>query len=633
MRWCREMLALSPFALRLLKASFNADEDGLAGIQQLAHDANLLFYGDEEAQEGRDAYEEKRRPDFEVPRAARDDPAVNIWVEGARPRTLPAAVVPVLVGTACAAGEAGGLIWWRAAPRWSWPSPSRSPPTTPTTTATACAAPTTPAGGSVRCGWSAWGIKPPAAVKRAALLSFGVAGRRRPGAGRRRRVELLVVGAASFAAGWFYTGGPKPYGYLGLGELFVFVFFGVVATVGSTYVQIEEMQGLALAASVPVGFLATALLVVNNLRDIPGDTASGKRTLAVRMGDAAPASSTSGCSSARSWPCRSWPASAAARPAPSPRRHRARPAAGAPGAAGAPRAPPSSRCWPPPAGSSSSSASLLAGPGDLGLKALVADASTQASGAAWRGSARVARGGRRGRRLDDASSALAPIARPAVGRAPRTWRRRLAGEHQDRRSSSPRRSHRGPGRRCPASRSDDGRPSTVFARRSSARAALGGSPANSGWASQRRGTLEPDRARAASARSSSAARRPLGSGPRCRRCADQHQASHQLGVGQGEVEGEPAAHRVADVGGLAAGSAMRPAPRRPAPGSSADRRGRARRPARPRGRRRGRRPAVPSTPRLGEPVDQHERARARDLGVQRRPGVDPAAPWKGARQR
>jgi 1,4-dihydroxy-2-naphthoate octaprenyltransferase len=208
------------------------------------------------------------------------------WVQGARPRTLPAAVVPVLVGTACAVGERpGGLIWWRAVAalvvaiaiqvgtnyandysdgKRGTDDPSRRV-------------------GPVRL--VGWGIKPAAAVKRAALLSFAVAGV----AGLALTVavgpELLVVGAASFAAGWLYTGGPKPYGYLGLGELFVFLFFGVVATTGSSYVQLEEIQGLALAASIPVGFLATALLVINNLRDIPGDTVSGKRTLAVRLGD------------------------------------------------------------------------------------------------------------------------------------------------------------------------------------------------------------------------------------------------------------------------------------------------------------------------------------------------------------
>jgi 1,4-dihydroxy-2-naphthoate octaprenyltransferase len=211
---------------------------------------------------------------------------VNAWLAGARPRTLPAAVVPVLVGTACAVGERpGGLVWWRAGAAL--------------VVALAIQVATNYANdysdgkrgtddpgrrvGPVRL--VGWGIKPAAAVKRAALVSFAVAGVAGLALAVAVGPELLVVGAASFAAGWFYTGGPKPYGYLGLGEVFVFTFFGVVATAGSSYVQLEELQGLALGASVPVGLLATALLVVNNLRDIPGDTLSGKRTLAVRLGD------------------------------------------------------------------------------------------------------------------------------------------------------------------------------------------------------------------------------------------------------------------------------------------------------------------------------------------------------------
>jgi 1,4-dihydroxy-2-naphthoate octaprenyltransferase len=130
------------------------------------------------------------------------------------------------------------------------------------------------------------GLAAPGDVKRAALAAFGVAGLAGLALVAAAGWELLVVGAAALVAGWFYTGGPRPYGYLGLGEAFVFVFFGVVATAGSAYVQEEQLSGLALAASVPVGLLATALLVTNNLRDIPGDTASGKRTLAVRLGDA-----------------------------------------------------------------------------------------------------------------------------------------------------------------------------------------------------------------------------------------------------------------------------------------------------------------------------------------------------------
>lgn len=129
------------------------------------------------------------------------------------------------------------------------------------------------------------GLAEPKAVKRAAMVAFGVAGIFGSALGLAVGPELFVVGALAIAAGWFYTGGPRPYGYAGLGEVFVFVFFGVVATAGSAYVHQESLEALPLAASVPVGFLATALLVVNNLRDIPGDSQVGKRTLAVRLGD------------------------------------------------------------------------------------------------------------------------------------------------------------------------------------------------------------------------------------------------------------------------------------------------------------------------------------------------------------
>jgi 1,4-dihydroxy-2-naphthoate octaprenyltransferase len=205
------------------------------------------------------------------------------WVAGARPRTLPAAVVPVAVGTAVAAAD--GVIWWRAGAAL--------------VVSLALQVGTNYANdysdgirgtdaderrvGPVRL--VGQGLARPKAVKLAAFGAFGVAGI----AGLALAVavgwQLLVVGAAAIAAGWFYTGGSRPYGYAGFGEVFVFVFFGVVATVGSAYVHSGHVSGLALAASVPVGLLATALLVVNNLRDIPGDTEVGKRTLAVRLGD------------------------------------------------------------------------------------------------------------------------------------------------------------------------------------------------------------------------------------------------------------------------------------------------------------------------------------------------------------
>jgi 1,4-dihydroxy-2-naphthoate octaprenyltransferase len=129
------------------------------------------------------------------------------------------------------------------------------------------------------------GLAPPKAVKRAALLAFGVAALAGLALAIAVGPVLLLVGAAAIAAGWFYTGGPKPYGYYGFGELFVFIFFGLVATAGTTYVVTERLTGLSVVAGAAVGGLACALLVVNNLRDIPTDRAAGKKTLAVRLGD------------------------------------------------------------------------------------------------------------------------------------------------------------------------------------------------------------------------------------------------------------------------------------------------------------------------------------------------------------
>jgi len=206
---------------------------------------------------------------------------VAIWIAGARPRTLPAAVVPVAVGTAVAVGD--GVTAWRAVAAL--------------VVALAIQVGTNYANDyqdgvrgtdDVRVGpvrLVASGLAPASAVRTAALAAFGVAAAAGLALAAAVGWELILVGLVSFAAGWLYTGGPKPYGYLGLGEVFVFTFFGLVATVGSTYVQTGEITGLAVCAAVPVGLLATALLVVNNLRDIPTDTETGKRTLAVRLGD------------------------------------------------------------------------------------------------------------------------------------------------------------------------------------------------------------------------------------------------------------------------------------------------------------------------------------------------------------
>jgi 1,4-dihydroxy-2-naphthoate octaprenyltransferase len=128
------------------------------------------------------------------------------------------------------------------------------------------------------------GLASPAAVRAAALGSFLLAALAGLWLCALSSWWLLVPGALAVLAGWLYTGGPKPYGYLGLGEVFVFVFFGLFATLGSAYVQHRTLPAVAWAAALPVGLLATALLEANNLRDIDGDVLAGKRTLAVRLG-------------------------------------------------------------------------------------------------------------------------------------------------------------------------------------------------------------------------------------------------------------------------------------------------------------------------------------------------------------
>lgn len=209
------------------------------------------------------------------------NPPEHPWLAGARPRTLPASAVPVVVGTAVA--HAGGqVIWWRAVVALVVSVALQVGTNYANDYSDGVRGTDDARVGPVRL--VASGLRPAAAVKRAALASFAVAGLAGLTLAAAAGWWLLLVGAASIAAGWFYTGGPRPYGYAGLGELFVFVFFGLVATAGTAYVQLERVTALAVLAAVPVGLLAVALLVVNNLRDIPGDTVAGKRTLAVRVG-------------------------------------------------------------------------------------------------------------------------------------------------------------------------------------------------------------------------------------------------------------------------------------------------------------------------------------------------------------
>ena len=207
---------------------------------------------------------------------------MNRWLIGARPRTLPAAVVPVALGAAAAVGE--GAVWWRVAPALLVSLALQVGVNYANDYSDGVRGTDEVRVGPTRL--VASGLASPGAVKKAALLAFGVAAVAGLGLAAVTSWWLLAVGAAALLAGWGYTGGPKPYGYLGLGEVFVFTFFGLVATAGTTYVIAERITEVAWLAGCTAGCLACALLVVNNLRDIPTDREVGKRTLAVRLGDA-----------------------------------------------------------------------------------------------------------------------------------------------------------------------------------------------------------------------------------------------------------------------------------------------------------------------------------------------------------
>lgn len=208
--------------------------------------------------------------------------AVNRWILGARPRTLPAAVVPVAIGAGAAVGGPSP-VWWRIGPALVVSLALQIGVNYANDYSDGVRGTDDVRVGPVRL--VAGGLAEPGHVKRAAFAAFGVAAVAGLALALVTTWWLIIVGLVAMLAGWGYTGGPKPYGYLGLGELFVFIFFGLVATVGSTYVVIEGFPAHAWVAGCVAGFLACALLVVNNLRDIPTDQAAGKRTLAVRLGD------------------------------------------------------------------------------------------------------------------------------------------------------------------------------------------------------------------------------------------------------------------------------------------------------------------------------------------------------------
>ena len=204
------------------------------------------------------------------------------WWIGARPRTLPASVVPVLIGAGCASGI-DGAVWWRVVPAMAVSLALQVGVNFANDYSDGVKGTDVERVGPVRL--VASGLATAGEVKRAAFASFGFAAVMGLVLAVATTLWLIPIGVACIAAGWFYTGGPSPYGYAGLGEAFVFVFFGLLATAGTTYVVVEELPSLAIVAGATTGLLACALLVINNLRDIPTDRVSGKRTLAVRLGD------------------------------------------------------------------------------------------------------------------------------------------------------------------------------------------------------------------------------------------------------------------------------------------------------------------------------------------------------------
>lgn len=211
-------------------------------------------------------------------------PTATQWLAGARPRTLPAACSPVIAGNGLAVFEQG-FSWVAAILALVVSLALQVGVNYANDYSDGIRGADTERVGPLRLVGS--GLASPPLVKRAAFASFGVAGL--AGLALVIMTEywwLLVVGVACILAAWYYTGGRRPYGYVGLGEVFVFVFFGLVAVCGTAYVQVGRISLATLLTGVWVGALACAILVTNNLRDIRGDAQVGKRTMATRLGDA-----------------------------------------------------------------------------------------------------------------------------------------------------------------------------------------------------------------------------------------------------------------------------------------------------------------------------------------------------------
>ncbi|WP_329003716.1 1,4-dihydroxy-2-naphthoate polyprenyltransferase [Kribbella sp. NBC_00709] len=203
------------------------------------------------------------------------------WIEGARPRTLPAAIAPVLVGTGAAA-YLDGFVWWKALLALGVALALQIGVNYANDYSDGIRGTDENRVGPLRLVGSK--VASPGQVKTAAFTCFGIGAVLGIVLSATTTWWLLVAGAASLLGAWFYTGGKRPYGYRALGEVSVFLFFGLVAVLGTTYVQAETITWPAVAGAISVGSIACALLVANNLRDIPTDSVTGKRTLAVVLG-------------------------------------------------------------------------------------------------------------------------------------------------------------------------------------------------------------------------------------------------------------------------------------------------------------------------------------------------------------
>ncbi|MBH0118587.1 1,4-dihydroxy-2-naphthoate polyprenyltransferase [Rhodococcus sp. HM1] len=204
------------------------------------------------------------------------------WLEGARPRTLPNAIAPVVAGTGAAAAI-DGAVWWKALLALCVALPLVIGVNFANDYSDGIRGTDDDRVGPLRLVGS--GLASPASVKRAAFVCFGIGAVAGLVLAATSAWWLILVGAVCIVGAWYYTGGRNPYGYAGFGEVAVFVFFGLVAVLGTQFVQAGRVTWAGLACAVAVGSLSTAVLVTNNLRDIPTDTVSGKRTLAVRLGD------------------------------------------------------------------------------------------------------------------------------------------------------------------------------------------------------------------------------------------------------------------------------------------------------------------------------------------------------------